>query len=156
MISPGYRSWCYPSYMVSPYYCWFVELGFPELDIQEHWNDGGSWSIIQFLRSPVVPALTPHQQVLGPMENVEKSFGFCEKYTKELNLHKRIVWAREERKTRAMLEEGARTERHREGMAAKATEAIIRNPELTERVLKNGLKEISLPVLSRHVPKHEI
>jgi len=154
MINPGHYSWCYPSAAVSPYYCWFQILGYPELDIYEE-NDG-TWFIIQYLNSPLIPSLTKWQMVLGPMKNVEKSFGFCQKYIAKLDITKKAFWAREEAKTKQMLEEHEALDRHKEDVCAIAHNAITHNDELMNRIAKNGISEMDITKLARHVPKTEL
>lgn len=153
MIEPGLHSWAYPSYMVSPYYCWFVLMGYPELDILRY-NDG-SWAIIQYYRTPVIPSLTPWQVVLGTM-NFPPSYGFCEKYVKELDLQKKAFWAREEEKTKQVENEWEATERHAKDLAETAAKSIMKNDDLVNRIAKNGLKEIDLGYLAKRMPKHEV
>lgn len=149
----GRYSW-YPSSVVSPYWCWFKELGYPELDL--HFYEDGTFFIIQFLNSPIIPSLTKWQVVLGPMRNIIPTYAFCEKYTAELDITKRAFWAREDAKTKDVYEEAERTDRRDREFAEKATEAVMRNPGLVKRVAKNGLKETDLRYLSMHVPHYEV
>ncbi len=154
MIAPGYYPWCHVSYMQSPYSVWFYALGYPELDILEHKD--GSWSIIQFYNSPVIPSMKRWQQVLGPMENVEKSYGFCAKYTSELDMHKRVFRMREEAKTKQVEDEHAALEKHRDQYVDIAHKAITKNPLLMERIAKNGVQEMDLGYIAKNVPKSEL
>lgn len=153
MRSPGYYN-DYPSYAVSKYWCWFKDMGYPSLDI--HDEGEGIWWLIQYHNSPIIPSLTKWQAVLGPMKHVEKSYGFCAKYISELDITKKAFWAREEEKTRQIFEEGERTERREEEFAERATNAVMRNPDLVQRIAKKGVKEADLRYLGMHVPKSEI
>lgn len=153
MIKPGLYRW-YPSTVVSKYWCWFHELGYPNLDILEDSNSG-EWHIIQYHNSPLMPSTTRWNAVLGPMRNIEPSFSFCAKYIAELDITKKAFWAREEAKTKAVEDEGKKTDERSKVFAERATEAVMRNPDLVKRVAKNGLKEIDLRYLGMRVPTHE-
>lgn len=154
MIRPQVNQYNYISSVCTRYKRWFNYLGYENLDL--HFENDGTWHIIQYINSPIIPSMTKWQQVLGPMRNVEVSFSFCEKYTKKLDITKRAFWAREEAKTAQVLEEAARTDRREKEFAERATEAVMRNPGLVDRVVKKGLKEIDLRYLGMNVPKHEI
>ena len=153
MITPGHYSWCYPSSVVSKYFCWFVLMGYPECDIYE--EDDGTWFIIQFLNAPIIPHLTRWQMVLGPMRNVEKSYAFCEKYLRECDMNKRAFWDREEAKTKAVNDEHEALDRHKEEFVNHAYKAITKNEGLVQRIAKNGISEIDLTTLAKRVPKSE-
>lgn len=142
------------SYMCSQYHQWFIDMGYPELDVMEK-NDG-CWYIIQYYNRPVIPALTRWQVVLGPMRNVEISRGFIQKYVNDLDMHKRGFWEREERKTQEVEQEQTRENERRIEYANKAHEAITRNPDLMERIAENGLSEMDVPSIARHVPRSEV
>lgn len=154
MISPGLYSW-YPSGVVSKYWCWFHELGYNELDIMED-AETKEWHIIQYHNSPYVPSMTKWNVVLGPMRNIIPTFSFCEKYTKELDITKKIFWAREEAKTKAVYEEGERSERRAEEMTKAMTEVVMKDEALKERIIKNGARELDIRYLAMNVPKHEV
>lgn len=151
--SPGHYSWSHISYMQSPYSCWFHLMGYPELDIHE--TKTGEWAIIQYYSVPTIPAETKWQVVLGYMKNIEKSYSFCEKYAKQLDLQRKAFWAREEAKTKAMLEEKEKIDKHRNDSVERATKAIVKNDALMQRIAKNGLKEMDLSYIARHVPRSE-
>lgn len=152
-MQPGYYSWAYPSSMVSKYYCWFVRMGYPQLDIVEF--EDGSWEICQYLNGPYIPCQTEVQTVLGPIENTIPTFGFCQNYVKQLDMHRKEFWDREEAATRAVEEEWEAKERHAEDHVERATQAITRNPGLMNRIAKKGLQEMDLTRIARHVPQHE-
>lgn len=151
MIRPGFYNSCYISYMQSPYHVWFVTLGYPELDILQY--DDGEWHIIQYYNSPVVPSMTQWQSVLGPMRNVEISFGFCAKYIKNLDLSMKAFWDREEGKTKEMLDEHEALENHKMDMVERASQAFLRNPHLMERIARNGIEEMDLRSIEKHLPR---
>lgn len=153
-MKTGLFSWNYISYLQSQYHIWFQEMGYPELDILRY--EDGEWYIIQYYTCPVIPSLTQWQVVLGPMRNVEISYSFCRKYVKDLDITRKAFWDRENEKSQEVEDEFERVEKHREESAELATQAIVRNPNLVERIAKNGLKEMDLGYIANHVPKQEI
>lgn len=153
LSEPGLKSY-YPSYMVSPWYCWFLDLGYENLDIEKYGD--GSWSIIEYYNSPVIPSMTRYNLVLGPMENVDLSKGFIEHWVKKLDLRRKEYWDECERKTKEMEDEKARLDKHAEDTAERAKNAIMSNESLVNRIAKNGMKEIDLPTIRRNIPKHQL
>ena len=151
---PGYYLHSYVSSMVSPYYVWFQNLGYPELDVLEY--PDGAWFIIQFYNSPVVPSLTRWQAVLGPMHNVPKTYDFMHKYANTLDLTKRVFWDHELKKSQMVEEEWEKVEQHREDMVERASRAFLCNPHVMDRIAKNGLEEMDISRIARHVPKSEL
>ena len=150
----GMQSACRVSSICSDYYHWFVELGYPELDIAAY--PDGSWDIIQYERVPLIPAEARFRTVLGPMEHVEISKGFCETWCRKLDLTRREYWAQEENKSRKIEEEAEATELHAEDLAHRDTEAVTRNPALMERIAENGIQEMNLNRIAKHIPTHEL
>lgn len=154
MINPGLYRWNYISAAQSKYHVWFQTMGYPELDIMQY--PSGEWDIIQYYNAPIIPSMTRWQMVLGPMRNQEITYGFCAKYIQQLDIQKRAFWAREEAKTKAVLDEGEKGDKRAVEFADRATKAVMKNPELVKRIAKNGLKEIDLRYLSRRIPQHEL
>lgn len=152
--NPGVYAWNYISYMQSPYHIWFVEMGYPELDILQY--EDGEWHIFQYYNSPVVPALTKWQTVLGPMRNVPINYDFCHRFAHALDINRRDFWAREQAKSQQVEDEWERVEKHAEESATRATQAVMRNPDLVERIAKNGIQEINLPRILRHIPGYKL
>lgn len=150
---PGIKHW-YPSYMCSPWYTWMCELGYPQLDIKK-FNDG-SWAIIQYLNSPVVPSMTKWQIVLGYMENVDITPSFVANYVELCNLQKQAFWDNEELRSKAAEMEHDAVERHAEDIASRYAGACARNPALVDRVMKNGVSEILPWKIRQHVPRHKL
>lgn len=148
---PGVRSQSYVSYMCSPWHCWLVELGYPELDVLRY--DDGEWAIIQYLNQPLIPCQARWQIVLQGMRRVEISAGFIAKYVAECDMHRKAFWEREEAATRAADQRELDMDRHREDVAEKASQAITRNPDLMRRIARNGLQEMSLDKIVRHIPR---
>lgn len=139
------------SSMYSKYHKWFVELGYPQLDINEY--EDGEWSIIEFLNSPVVPALCRWNVILGGMRNIIPSYSFCEKYVQMLDTQKRYYWDMEELKTRQAEMSADDVERHGEDLAARAHHIATHNPLLMERIARNGMQELELKNIAKHIPR---
>ena len=151
--TPGYYD-DYPNKAVSPYYCWFRSLGYPDLDLVQ-WADG-EWAIRQYHRSPVVPSLTPWNYVLTKIRHQEISYDFIKKYCGMLDITKRHYWDLEEEKTQEVEREHKETQRHAQDYAQRASLAITRNPDLMNRIAKNGLREMDLDRIVRHIPKRKL
>lgn len=142
------------SYICSKYHKWFKEMGYPQLDINKYYD--GSWSIIEYYNNPIIPSLTKWKVVLGVMHNIEISYGFCKKYIEEIDLQKKAIWDREERKTSRMEQEKKSLDDHRQEYADKAFEAVRKNPDLMDRIAKNGLEEMNLGNIAQHIPYSEL
>lgn len=147
--SPGIYGW-YPSSFCSPWYVWFCQLGYPQLDINRY--PDGEWEIIEYRNAPIIPSLTSWTRVLQGMRNVEISFGFVEKYVHQIDPARPEFWDREARKTAAMLAEQDALDKHREEYAEHAFRVIRGNEALMERIYKEGLKAINLWEIRKHIP----
>lgn len=142
----------YVSHMVSPFNQWFQHFGYPELDVVQY--EDGEWAIIQFHRSPVVPALTPWSPVLTKMRHVELTPWVCQKYANQLDLEKRHVWDEQEKLELRARHQQAAEDAHAEDIASRMHKAITQNPALMERIARKGMKEINLRRLAKHIPNH--
>jgi hypothetical protein len=131
----------------------FCELGYPELDILR--DESGEWHIIQYLNGTAIPSLTRWQPVLTRIKGVIITKSILEKFCKELDITRKEFWAREEAKSKLAEDEFDAKERHAAEYVDKAHEAITRNPDLMERIAKNGIKEMNLDQLQKHVPVTE-
>lgn len=151
--NPGTKSY-YPSTVVSPWYCWFLEMGYQNLDIEKYQD--GSWSIIEYYNAPVIPSMTRYNLVLGPMENVDITKGFVYNWVKKLDLRRKEYWDECEKKTQEMEDEKARLEAHAQDTADRATKAIMGNESLVNRIAKRGMKEIDLTNIRRNIPRHQL
>lgn len=161
--NPGFRSW-YPSIGgerwdgqfegCSPFYSWFCDLGYKNLDIRQ-WSCG-EWAIVEYYGSPVVPSLTRWNYVLTGLKNIIPTPGFVTKYVKQLDLHRKEVWEAAEAKSRKEDERHAALERHAEDTANAAFKVIRNNPDLMERVAENGLAEIDPSKLVKNIPRHQL
>lgn len=150
--SPRVTAKNYVSYFVSPFHVWCREAGYPELDVVTF--DDGEWELIQYHRSPVVPALTPWTTVLTKMRHVEISPWIIQKWAMNLDLERKHVWDELERNEKEAALEQQRTERHSEDIAERQFRSIRQNPALMERIARNGLREIGLMQMARHIPRH--
>lgn len=142
----------YVSYMVSPYNAWFRDLGYPELDVISY--DDGEWAIIQYHKSPVIPHLTPWSFVLKRIRHLEKSPAVFKKYTDQLDLEKRHVWAKQDADDRELSRSLDEEDRRFEDKSKRIVDSVMRNDDLVQRVARNGLGELSLRSISRHIPNH--
>lgn len=144
----------YVSSFCSRYYPWFVDLGYPRLDVIEFAD--GEWGIIQMESMPIVPSLTKWRMVLQGIRHVEVSYGFIKKYIEQIDIQRKAFWDREEAKSRAAHEEAEKAENAAIERAEKAYGAIRQNPALMERIARNGMQEMDLRRIARHVPKSEL
>lgn len=142
----------YFSYICSDYHKWFVDMGYPRLDIAEH--DDGSWSIIEYHNIPLIPCQTKWHQVLGPMRHEEKSLGFCERWVKKLDLKNKQAWDHYEEQTKKAESDFDRKENRALERIEQAHKVITNNPDLMNRVAKKGMQEIRLDVLSKYIPRY--
>jgi len=163
--NPGFKNW-YPSSMVSPYYVWFCELGYPNLDIvktRETFSVGGGyltaesgcWSIIEYYNAPIIPSLTRWNYVIADINDHEISSSFVEKMVGMLDIRKKEYWDICEKKTAKMEAEKEHLEAHAQDMAERATNMIMRNPATVERIMKNGLSEMNPLSILKHIPRHQ-
>ncbi len=150
---PGLSRHNYMSYIQSPWHPWFIDMGYPELDILQY--EDGEWWIVQYYNAPIIPCLTKWQTVLGPMRNLDISYGFCERYAKALDLNRKEYLAKEMAKSQAAEDEWEKTEQHAEDSATRATKAITQNPNLMERIASKGFGEMNLDSIAKHVPRSE-
>lgn len=143
----------YISYFQSPWHRWFVELGYPRLDIVKYKD--GEWKIIEYQTSPVVPCLTKFRDVLVGMRNVEITFSFVKRWVRAIDICHQEIWDREEAKTKEIDREEAATDRHREDSAERATQAVLKNPDLMERIMQRGMQEMDISFIRRHIPNYK-
>lgn len=160
--TPGLYSW-YPSIGkyrwdggfegCGPWYQWCCELGYPNIDVQQ-WPDG-EWCLIEFYNAPVIPGNTRWNFVLQGLRNIEITPGFIAHYTASLDLQKQAVWADLDAKEKAQDEEKERLDQHAQDTAERAKNIILQTPSLVERIAENGLKEMDLDKIVKHIPRHQ-
>ena len=142
------------SYANSDYHHWFVELGYPQLDIVTF--EDGEWAIREFYSCPIIPSMTQWKYVLQGMRNIEITKSFVEKWCRKLDLTRKEFWDAEEAKTQKVETEHAAVEVHRQEFADEALKIIKKNEDLVERVAKNGIQEINLDNIAKHVPASKL
>ena len=134
----------------SPYHKWFVELGYPDCDIIEY--DDGEWAIIQTYNSPVIPHLCRWNYVLKGIRHVIPTFGIVERFMHQHDPMRREYWEFQNAQSAAVEREHDFVTRTRAEYADKRAELCLRNPSLMDRVGRNGLQELSMRNISRHIP----
>jgi hypothetical protein len=138
------------SYFWGPYHRWFVDLGYPLLDIVRY--EDGEWAIIEAFTPPVIPFLTKWHVILSGMKHIEISRGFVEKFVRKIDNKLKQFWDDQERKTIEAAERAAAQERHTEDSAAIAHQAVTRNPDLMCRIAEKGFQEMDLENLRARIP----
>lgn len=153
MRSPGFHR-DYPSKMVSDYYCWFKDMGYPELDLVRY--PDGEWAIIQYMQTPLIPCMTKWNFVLKGIRNTEITHDFVKKYAEQLDIEKRTVWEEQDKLDRIAREETAYEERRSEDMANQWLKGIRNNDALMERIARNGLRELDPRRMLNHIPRYRL
>lgn len=151
--SPGfYRD--YPSRMCSDYYCWFKDQGYPELDLRIY--PDGEMCIIQYLHTPLMPSLTRWQAVLTQIRNVLISPTWVKYHADRLNLHKQHVWDEVTKSEEKHLLELAADERRGNDRAEQFYKGVVNNPDLMDRIARNGLRELNPMRMLNHISKSKL
>ena len=149
--NPGIYS-DYPSSMVSKYYTWFKELGYPQLDINQF--DDGEWNIIEYYNSPIIPSLTRWKPILTEIKYTEPSYGFVKKYVEMLDITKEQYWDLELGKSQKLIDDGNYREKRREEIATRMAEIVQKSPNLMQRVMRNGMQEVLPQHIATHISPH--
>lgn len=153
-FEPGIYAHAYPSSVVSKYYAWFCEMGYPELDIRQF--EDGEWAILQYLEPPLFPSRYKWEWAFTGFRNMEITYDILSKYVRSIDITKKAFWDREDAKSKEVDLEFERDIRHQEDMVTRACTAIRNNPALIERMMKNGLSELDIRNIRRHVPNHRL
>ena len=143
----------YISYIVSPWQSFLSSYGYDRLDVNQY--PDGSWDIIEFMKVPLVPCIAKYRTILGNMKNIEISKGFLLKYIDEIDTNKRKLWAREEAKSKRVHEESIAAGKAGNDRVEQAFRAVKGNEALRQRVAKNGLHEMNLDRIYRHIPRQQ-
>lgn len=141
----------YISSMCSPYHRWFIEAGYPQLDITEY--EDGSWAILEYLNAPVVPSLTKWQLVLQDIRHQIKTPAFCEYWAKRLDPTRDEYRALEQKKSNAVIKERDDEARHKKDLQERMYQAVMKNEGLVERIARNGAQEMALNNIVRNIPR---
>lgn len=150
---PGIRSWNYYSAAQSPWHVWFEEMGYPQLDIMVY--DDGEWEIIEYQNSPLIPSLTRFKTVLAGLRNIEISWSFIKRYVDELNPMSARFWETLERHEKQLDIDYETREAAVEDRASRAAKFIVKNPELMERIARNGFAEMDLRRIRKQIPDYK-
>jgi hypothetical protein len=144
----------YNNAMTSQYYPWFVELGYPQLDVVFY--EDREWAIIEFENAPLVPSQTKWRVIFSGFRNVEFNKSFVKKMIEMIDLERREYWERmeEEEAERAQAEESAINARA--DLHSRAAKEICRNDALMERAAKQGPSAFSLDSILREMSPHQI
>jgi len=148
-------SFCYAdSGMVSRYYPMFCKLGYPQLDVIRF--EDGEWCIIEYLNAPLVPSLTKWHHVLKGLRNIEITEGFLKKFIRQIDPRERAFWDREQNATNRMEQEKIEQEQFIEYRVEQTVKALSKNEALKERIAKNGVQELDLHKIARHIPPNQL
>lgn len=139
------------SFMVSPWHRVLVALGYEELDVRQY--PDGEICLIQYLNKPIIPSLTRWQPVLQGVRNVEISVGWLKHWAERLDLTKRGVWDKLDQEDKENLRLIKEKDRRAEDFANRMTDGIMRNPDLVERIARNGLKEATMGRIRNHLSR---
>ena len=152
-MTPGYDRHS-PSFMVSPWHRVFCALGYPELDLRTY--EDGEHAIVQYLHKPIIPGLAQSQVVLAGLRNVDISEAFLKHWAERLDLTKRGIWADVDRTEKEHMRQMKEEERRSEDFATRMLDGVKRNPDLMNRIAKNGLKELDPRRMINHIPKYKL
>jgi hypothetical protein len=151
--SPGLRTWNYISTAQSPWHVWFQQMGYPQLDLTRY--EDGEWCVIEYQHTPLIPAECKYKTVLSGLRNIEISYSFLERYLDEMNPMSTRFWENLERHERLQDAEYDTVEKNAEDRAIRASRFVIQNPDLMERIAKNGMKEMDILKIRKHIPNYK-
>jgi hypothetical protein len=139
---------------VGPHYEWFCELGYPQCDL--HIFPTGEWAILEMMNAPLIPSLTAWRWIAKGFRNIEPQQSRVAKILDRCNPQKQQMWDEEEARS-ALLESQikAREERADE-VATEWTKAVMRNPDLVDRIAQNGIEEVLPHKIAAHVPTSKL
>jgi hypothetical protein len=135
--------------MCSDYYCWCLDQGYPELDVRVY--SDGSWGLIQYLNTPIMPSRTRFIPMLLNIKHQEISPSFIKHHADRLNLQNRAVWDEQDRTERRALEEVQEQERRAEDFANQMMKGVRGNDALMQRIARNGLSELNPMRMLNHI-----
>lgn len=140
--------------MVSEWWRVCRDLGYPELDVRKYAD--GSWSIIQYFQTPIIPSLTKWQPVLMDIRHTEISPTFIKKKADELNLEKGHVWSEVDKNERRIRDEISFEEDRAEVIASKKLDIVKRTPGLMDRIARRGVKELDPRRMLQHIDVRDL
>ena len=140
--------------MISRWHNLFVEAGYPDCDAVFH--EDGSWSIRQYHSAPVIPSLTKWSWVLTDIRHSEISVGFIKRYLDKLSPTRGEFFADQEKATEEVTAEAEALEIHQAEMVSKAKAVVLKNEALVDRIAKNGIGEMDLENIAKHIPSGKL
>ena len=136
MFQGDYRD----SSMVSDRYPVFVELGYPQLDVETF--EDGSWAILEYINAPLIPSLTSWKWVYKGFHNIEFSSALAAKLIRQIDPQYPEYWAQELLKSTKLLTEKNERARFEEDWTERMVPQMMANPALMERVARYGMREL--------------
>lgn len=151
---PGLYSWNYFSSAQSKWHIWFEMMGFPQLDITRY--EDGEWCIIEYQHAPLIPSECKYKTVLSGLRNIEISYSFLERYVDEMNPMSARFWSNLEKHEMMQDAEYDTLEKNAEDRALRASKFVTQNPDLMNRIGKNGIAEMGLRRIFKHIPRYKL
>lgn len=142
------------SSFVGPYYEWCCDLGYPQLDVQVFKD--GSWAVLEMLNAPIIPSMTRFNYIAKGFKNMELNKSILKRIIWQCDPTKRWIWEIENKKSEEILRENEAKETFAVERAEYAMDGIRRNPDLQERVAKNGIQEILPHNIAKHIPESKL
>lgn len=142
------------SSFVGPYYEWFCDLGYPQCDLQVFKD--GSWAILEMLNAPTVPSMTKFNWIAKGFRNADISKSRIKRILEQIDPRKQELWDRENKKSNDIEAENNARETFVQERIDYAMDGIRRNPDLMERVAKNGVQEIMPHNIAKHIPESKL
>lgn len=139
------------SYMLSPYYKMFVEMGFPQLDIRVFKD--GEWAIREFHNAPLVPSLTKWKYVLSGMRNIEISESFIRKYLWSIDPRQKRFWEHDDETRKKEDEERAYYENERAERTMALGKQLAKNEDLMNEAYRIGPAAFDLENIAKKIYK---
>jgi hypothetical protein len=139
---------------VGPHYDWFCELGYPQCDL--HIFATGEWAILEMMNAPLVPSLTQWRWIAKGFRNIEPQKSRVAKILDRINPQKQQLWDEEEERSKQAEAAINAREQRAEDVAEEWTQSIVRNPDLQERIAKNGIDEILPHKIAAHIPESKL
>jgi hypothetical protein len=151
-----------PSYLLygdstpNTYYGWCRGAGFSNVDVIDHRLDDGKWDLVEYYNAPIIPALTQWNYILiGITEPLIKPV--IQKFLRDLDIHQKAYWAQQELEAKESERKRKAQEEAQDDAATRATGLIMGNPDLVNRIAKNGLQEALNPVnILKHIPRSSL
>lgn len=152
MVERGITSANYKSAFFSDYHPWFVEMGYPRLDLCTY--EDGSWGIIELQNGGLIPSEAVFLDVLTGIKNLEPNYSTIQRLVHSLDVYRDEYLDHELKKSKLVEEEWDYVNRRRTDLINKTAEVFAKNDHLKERIAKRGAKALDLIDMSRYVPRY--